>query len=135
LDISLSYVGEYMQYHPRGVVASAADLPFHSDAFDGVWSIGLIHHLTNEQAGSTFREMLRVCRPGGYVALLDAVLPTSFFRRPVAWVIRRMDRGGQMRTQEHLIRLLPSSAGWNIERVTYAATGLEMLVVWTQKPA
>ena len=131
LDISPSYVAEYRNLGGPGVVASAAQVPFRDGSFAGVWSVGLLHHLSDDLAGTTVREAIRVCRRGGYVAILDAVEPVAAWRRPLATIIRKLDRGRFMRSETALKALLPDSAQWNCTRFTFAATGLEMLVCLT----
>jgi ubiquinone/menaquinone biosynthesis C-methylase UbiE len=43
------------------------DIPYDDGAFDVVVSWGVLHHTADPWRG--FREMVRVCRPGGFVAL------------------------------------------------------------------
>jgi SAM-dependent methyltransferase len=131
LDISPGYVAEYRKLGGPGVVGSAAQVPFGDRSFEGVWSVGLLHHLPEDLAGAALREAIRVCRRGGYVAILDAVKPTAAWRQPLATMIRKMDRGRFMRSEEALKALLPDRPSWTCTRFTFAATGLEMLVCVT----
>ncbi len=131
VDISLSYLHEYAQRGTGAVAASAAALPLAARSCDGVWSIGLLHHMPDALAAAAVCEMVRVCRPGGYVAVFDAVLPEPRWRRPLAYLIRRGDRGRFMRSEAALRRLLPAADTWRCERFTYAATGLEGLLSWS----
>lgn len=129
LDISERYVSEWRKKGARAVVGSADALPFPDRSFDGVWSIGLLHHLPDDIVRRMLQECSRVCRhEGGYVAILDAVLPRVKWRRPVAHVIRRMDRGRFMRTEEELKTLLSPKYRWRTQRLTYTLTGLELLI-------
>ena len=129
LDLSESYIAEWVKKGARGVVGSADALPFAEASFDGVWSIGLLHHLPDDVVQRVMSECARVCRRnGGYAVVLDAVLPKSAWCRPLAWWIRRMDRGQFMRTEEQLQRLLHPDYQWATRRITYALTGLELLV-------
>jgi len=127
LDLSLKYTIAFRRLGHPAVTGSAAELPFPNQCFDSVWCIGLLHHLPDDMARQAVAEMLRVCRRGGYIAILDAVLPEHKLRRPVAYMLRRMDRGRFVRHQDNLISLLPVSESWNFERFTYALTGLELL--------
>lgn len=131
LDISPSYLAEYRNLGGLGVVASAAQVPFQDHSFEGVWSVGLLHHLSDDMASAALREGLRVCRRGGYVAILDAVKPDAAWRQPLATIIRKMDRGRFMRNEEALKALLPDPENWTCSRFTFATTGLEMLVCLT----
>lgn len=131
VDVSPSYLRKYAQRGADAVAASAAALPLAAHSCDGVWSVGLLHHLPDALAATALREMMRVCRPGGYVAVFDAVLPHPRWRRPLAYLIRRGDRGRFMRSEPALRQLLPAADTWRCERFTYAATGLEGLLCWS----
>jgi SAM-dependent methyltransferase len=128
LDINPHYVKVYNRRCSLGVVGSATRLPFPNASFAGVWSVGLLHHLPDTMALEAVSEAWRVCRMGGYCAILDAVKPVSVWRRPVAALIRHLDRGEFMRTGEQLLGLLSQVCGWQTARSTYAATGLELLI-------
>jgi ubiquinone/menaquinone biosynthesis C-methylase UbiE len=126
LDINLAYVAAYRTCGSPGVVASAVQMPFADHSFAGVWSIGLLHHLDDERVKAILSEAIRVTRPRGYVAILDAVTPIAG-RRPLASVIRYWDRGEFMRSERDLQALFPNREKWTYERFTAAGTGLEML--------
>ena len=133
LDLSPSYIKSYRNRGESGVVASAANVPFQDESFAGVWSIGLLHHLPDDIARAALTEAIWVCRPGGYVAILDAVVPRSVWKRPLAAFIRRLDRGAFMRREEAVRALLPGRDKWEFARFTFAATGLEMLACVLRK--
>lgn len=128
LDISLAYSAAYRRAGGVAVTGSATDLPFADASFAAVWSIGVFHHLPDPMVRIAIAEMLRVCAPGGRVVIYDAVLPCSPWRRPLATLIRRLDRGREMRSQEHLESLLPDRPNWTVSRHTYTLNGLEMAV-------
>lgn len=50
------------------VVGNAEELPFESDTFDCVCSMGVLHHTVN--AGKAVNEIYRVLKPGGKVILM-----------------------------------------------------------------
>lgn len=52
--------------------ANAMDLPFEDASFDAVWALESLHHMPDR--GRALREMARVLRPGGTVAIADFVL-------------------------------------------------------------
>ena len=128
LDLSFAYILTFSQRRGQAVTGSADVLPFLDNSFDGVWSIGLLHHLPDDLARQAVSEMLRICRPGGYIVIVDAVLPEPAWQRPVAWMIRRLDRGRFMRTQKTLESIIFQREGWVCERITYSLTGLEGLI-------
>jgi SAM-dependent methyltransferase len=114
--------------------ASAAALPFAADAFDLVWSLGLLHHLDDATALRAVAEMARVTAPGGRTIVFDGVLPEPAWRRPLAALIRHADRGRWMRREAALRALLPAADGWTHRRLAYAWTGLEGLWCVRVKP-
>jgi len=127
LDISQSYTVNFHGQSKPTVRASAAALPFASNSLNGVWSIGLLHHLPDLLAVATIEEMVRVCAFGGYVVIFDAVLPDPPLARPVAYFLRRIDRGRFVRREEELRSLISSFVPFTVERITYSHTGLEAL--------
>jgi SAM-dependent methyltransferase len=135
VDINPIYVDSYRANGATAYVASAAEAPFEDQSFDGIWCVGLLHHLPDDLARAVVREAERLCRPGGYVAILDAVLPRSAWRRPLAAGIRAMDRGEFMRRELELRAVLTPDADWEVHRFTYAGTGLEMLSCVLRKPS
>lgn len=133
LDISPAYTATFTG--PGGdraaVCASAGELPL-ADACCGlVFSLGLLHHLPDNLAARAVAEMVRVCAPGGKVVVFDGLLPDSALTRPLAWLIRKADRGRFMRTGAELAAVIGRSGtdGWRTEKLTYALTGLEGLAL------
>jgi len=147
VDINSSYIKEYtlgfldvdpnLIFNPPaarrrlGYLAKADKLPFQEPNFDEARSISFFHHLTDEEVILSVREMYRCILPGGRIIIFEDVWPKSGLKRPAAWLIRRFDRGGHMRHEEHLIGLfqkaLPGALTW--ERLTYTYTGLEYVCV------
>jgi len=134
LDLSFAYTLAFKNAGEIALTGSATALSFANSAFAGVWSIGLLHHLPKVAARQAIQEMLRVCQQGGYVAILDAVLPVSPWQRPVAHLVRKLDRGKFMRKQTELVSLLPERTAWEINRFTYTLNGLELLCCVYRKP-
>ncbi|WP_374373248.1 class I SAM-dependent methyltransferase [Dongia sp.] len=136
LDIEPSYAAAYTAAGHRAVVGSAAELPFPSESFQCVWTFAMFHHLPDNLAGKALAEAIRVTRPGGAVLVFDSILPRSVWRRPLAYAIRRLDRGRFMRPKERLLGLLPERAAWSVEHISYAATGLEgVFCIYRKAPA
>lgn len=127
VDLIPNYV-EAFNKNGRGkaVVGSCDALPFDSKSFFGVWCIGVLHHLDDEIAKKSISEMLRVCKSGGYVCIFDAVLPRSFWVRPLAYAIRKADRGGNVRL-ELAHRALFSGLSVEFDRHSISYTGLESI--------
>jgi SAM-dependent methyltransferase len=130
LDLSSDYIAAFVTHTEPAVVGSADALPFPDNSFDGVWSLGLLHHLPDVTAYKAVSEMLRVCRKGGYVVIFDAVMPESAWRRPIAYALRRLDRGGFVRQEGKFKAILPPvTHPYVIERLTYSFNGLEGIIV------
>lgn len=133
IDLSSNYTQAFASQKGEAVTGSATDLPFASDSFAGVWSIGLFHHLTDDMARAALSEITRVTGPGGVCVILDAVLPFSAWKKPIPWLIRKLDRGEFMRSQENIDEILASSgAKWHCERFSYSLYGLEAVICWSE---
>lgn len=128
VDADNCRVAAFARRNGRAVCASAMRLPFAGGEFDSVWSFGLLHHLSDEDARLTVKEMRRVTRPGGCLVVFDGVLPDAPWKHPLAAALRRMDCGHWMRSQAALEKLLAPSGDWERRRLTYALTGLEGLL-------
>lgn len=128
LDVSPAYTASFRHRGETAITGSAIALPLPDASFDGVWSIGLLHHLPDGSARQAVAEMLRVARPGGYIVIVDAVMPEPAWRRPVAWTVRKLDRGAHMRSQQALEALLVCRARWVCERFVYSFLGYEGLL-------
>ena len=130
LDLSHAYALAFHGHGNSAITGSAVALPFLERSFDGVWSIGLLHHLRDDEARRAVEEMIRICRPGGYIVVFDAVLPNPGWRHPVAYLIRRSDRGRYVRREEDFKALLPFGKNFIMERITYSLSKLEGMLVY-----
>lgn len=128
IDLSPARIAAFRRGGGAGLVASATSFPFADASFDAVVCVGLFHHLPEEEARPAVSEMLRVTRPGGRVLIVDGVPPESPWRRPAAWMLRRLDLGRWMRQQRDLESLLGAEGTWQVERIAYAWTGLEAVL-------
>jgi ubiquinone/menaquinone biosynthesis C-methylase UbiE len=128
LDLTYSYCKAFHEHTEPAVMGSASVLPFPSGSFEEVWSIGMFHHLSDTLAQQALDEMLRVCRSKGNVVIFDAVLPVRAWQRPLAYALRRADRGRFVRSQAAFELLLPQRLHWSVERVVYSRTGLEIVI-------
>jgi len=106
VDINRKYI-EHARLKHSGFfdVMDCTDLSFTDNYFDHVVSIATLHHMNRHQVKGMLTEALRVCKGGGSVHLLDAVLPSS----PYAVLKKiwfRLDRGDYQRTSQHLKSLM-----------------------------
>lgn len=66
------------------VTGSALDLPFEDGTFDVVHASQTVYHLPDRERG--IREMVRVCKVGGVVAVRDIILPSMIIEpKPARW--------------------------------------------------
>ncbi len=128
VDISFHYVAKNNIYGNYGAVASASDLPFADGCIDAVWSIGVFHHLPDSLFEKACKEMQRVCRKGGYTAILDAVFPKSIWRSPIAALLRKLDRGKYVRDQKTFEQMVAKFGEWSFDRFAYAWNDLEAII-------
>jgi len=75
----------------RYVVADARRLPFAADAFDVVFSYGVLQHFSKADVRHTLREVARVTKPAGYTWVQ---MPNSLGLRNVFQLARRRFREG-----------------------------------------
>ena len=84
-------------------VGSILDLPYDDQSFDAVWCANTMQYLSEEEVHTAIKEMCRVVRSGGLVAIKDYD-PTGmqFFPFPYTLCLRRyeaMARGGDQHGQ------------------------------------
>jgi ubiquinone/menaquinone biosynthesis C-methylase UbiE len=86
VDVSESMIGEARRRHDPLVaqlswrVADALDLPFEDDSFDARGAATVLQHVPDP--ASVLREMTRVLRPGGRIAILEFDHATTFVDSP-----------------------------------------------------
>ena len=95
-DINGDYL-DSISVPAKKVVCSATDLFFDDSSFDVVFSVGLFHHLDDEQFKASLREVRRVLRSGGVFIDLDNLWPTRI-TRITAFIVRWLDRGKHVRS-------------------------------------
>ena len=69
----------------------AFELPYPDQSFDRVLTSLMLHHLTSDNKRRTFREVLRVLRPGGGLYIVDFGKPHSPVVKPITQVIARLE--------------------------------------------
>ena len=93
--------------------ADAQSLPFADDTFDAVTVAFGLRNVSDTMQG--LREMLRVCRPGGQIGVLEFSKPTApGFKQLYSFYFRRvLPRVGQTlaRNQSEAYAYLPASVG------------------------
>lgn len=85
------------------LVMDAKRLAFAGDNFDVVFCAGLFHHLSDEDARTAAREMLRAAKPGGQIWIIDGVFPRK--ANLLGYILFALDRGRRLRQFDALARL------------------------------
>lgn len=134
IDVSLTAIRGVAEAGSLAVVGDSTRIPCRNDAAQEVWCFGLIHHLSDAAARATIEELLRICDPYGRVIVFDAVLPRKPLLRPLAYLLRRLDRGRFVR-DEGALRVLFPEGQWSISRHAYTVTGLELVVARSEVAA
>jgi len=144
LDVNPRYVGQYVRASAgrthrlvlRGVVASAAELPFADGSLDECRSAATLHHLPDDLASRALREMYRTLRPGGRLAVFDMVRPPSAASSPVGWLLCRIDRGRWVRSQPELTRMAGQACpgDWTVRSFWYTWARLRGCALTLSKP-
>lgn len=82
IDINSKYVERATKANrlPKANFAAgdATQIESIDGSFDGVFAMGLLHHLTDKQVTAATREMMRVCKKGGRILVIDPVIAHPF---------------------------------------------------------
>jgi SAM-dependent methyltransferase len=133
LDLSHAYAARFRAAGGNCVTASASEIPFPPNSFDAVFSVALLHHLPEDVARQTVREIVRVTRVNGHVVLFDPVLPKSPLMRPLAWTLCKLDRGRFIRRESAFAPAILGTANWKVQRITHSYLGTEGLLCLLKK--
>ncbi|MCB0968449.1 MAG: class I SAM-dependent methyltransferase [Ilumatobacter sp.] len=69
LDLAVGNAAAIRRRGARAVAGSLYALPFRSGSFDAVWTMSTLVHVPDARFDDAVRELLRVVRPGGAVAV------------------------------------------------------------------
>lgn len=105
IDINPDYIETARQrYGGRFEVMDASKLDFPENSFDDVITIATTHHLTDEEFVAMVAGALAVVGPGGYLHIIDAILPvTPSIAFKQLWF--GLDRGRHPRRIEAMVAL------------------------------
>lgn len=136
LDLEFDRIHSYAR-HRLGVVADAVRLPFRTGVLPEARCMAMLHHLPDDAARASLKEMKRVLMAEGRLLVMDGVWPRRPLLRPIAWLVDRFDAGRYFRTEEQLIDLVCGTLGAALpsRRFTHTYNGLEIIVFdWYVKP-
>lgn len=101
IDINQEYIRR-AEAKGKGLflVADATVLPFESETFDLIFTIGLLHHLDMQDRKKMLDEMKRVCKTNGYIFIVDGLVPSNRLN-VIGYILAKLDRGRfKMRAEE-----------------------------------
>jgi len=124
LDLDRTYIQHAKAAHSGDrshfVVGDATRPPFVENEFDYIISVGLYHHLSDRDTVSSLTTLGNLLSAKGYVIVCDAVYPKK--GNLPGYVLRRMDRGKNVRTFKDYEALLRSKFDTSI--IEYYSAGL-----------
>ena len=105
IDINPGYVKQARASLPgKFAVMDCTSLNYPDESFDEVVTIATTHHLNGDQLAMMVQEALRVCRLGGHLHVVDAILPLSPNLFKSVWF--GLDRGRFARKLDLLLAIL-----------------------------
>lgn len=119
------------QFGGRFLRGDGAQLAIRDGRVDAAFCVGVLHHLDDAAVGRMVREMLRVCRIGGTVVLLEPLAPEAgdgLLRRGLA----RLERGEFFRPFEALTGLLSGSVGAGLQVVRERTRPFDLGLYWAR---
>jgi SAM-dependent methyltransferase len=101
--------------HTNLVQASATEMPFPDNHFDGIVALDVLEHIDDHEGAA--REIQRVLKPGGTLVVTVPAYQSLWSRHDVALHHQRRYRAPQMKA-------LLERAGFSVERCTYTVSAL-----------
>jgi len=109
IDINPAYVEKARTLQSgRFEAMDCTRLGFADGSFDEVVTIATLHHIDDGQVERMVAEAIRVCRPGGYFHVIDAILPVA--PNVFKTALFRLDRGNHPRTLAHHLAVIGRAA-------------------------
>jgi cyclopropane fatty-acyl-phospholipid synthase-like methyltransferase len=105
-DINAAYLDEIPLPSNRKLVMSATDLTQLSGKFDLVFSVGLYHHLSEDDFSESICQIKNHLTSKGKLIVVDNIWPIGI--NPIAWLVRRFDRGEYVRAKNDVVRIVDS---------------------------
>jgi SAM-dependent methyltransferase len=109
IDSNPEYIAYAQKAHKGKFLSMEANqLEFPDSTFHYVFCVGLLHHMNDNMAAVTFKEMKRVCRAGGRIVILEPIYPTNKLNI-FGYIICRCDRGKFIRYVNDLAHILSNT--------------------------
>lgn len=103
IDISEQYIDSASSKYVNAdfMVCDATDYDLTQEMtkfWDVAVSIGLYHHLPDDEVLKNIKATLNHLKPQGKFYIFDAILPITFMSNPLGYVLRKLDRGKFVRS-------------------------------------
>lgn len=93
IDVNADYIRKAQEANTgRFLVGDAMVMPFNDGDFDLVFTVGVLHHLNQEQCKKMLYEMRRVSKVGGHILIVDGIIPTNRLNI-IGYTLAKLDRG------------------------------------------
>ncbi len=86
-------------------VGDATLLSFNSSQFNGIFSVGLYHHIDDKGTVDSLKSLKRFTTDSGRILVFDAVYPDAK-KNYLGYYLRKNDRGRFVRTRDQYVTLL-----------------------------
>lgn len=115
-DINFHYLHFSQSIFPGlgHAVCDAAVLPFPAGTFDRIFSVALFHHLSDQQALDSLKEMKLCLKPGGKIVIVD-LFQTEKRWDLVSRAVSRLDRGQFIRPRASMLALIRQAGNFEVE--------------------
>jgi ubiquinone/menaquinone biosynthesis C-methylase UbiE len=130
IDLDPQYIRIAKEKRPYGsfFVADAQDLSFQLEGFDLAALIGVLHHMSDEVANKTMKEVARVLKPDGFVLIAEPVFTKKSI---LSTFFLSHDRGRFIRTREKYEELF---AQFETVKQGYFSFSIHRFVSFVLKP-
>ena len=106
IDLDPKNIAYAKRHYPhRFDVADATALPFSPQSFSAALIVGVLHHLSKEDAAQALQELRRVLLPGGRALIMEDTHSPRFYVR----FMQKIDQGAHIRSFEEWQSLIGSA--------------------------
>lgn len=131
VDLNSRYIAAARRKHgDRFQTGNALDLTFLRRKFDRIISVGLMHHLDDQEVSAALDQFCSRLKAGGNIFIIDALWPQN--KNPVGRLLRRSDNGAFVRTYSQWetlfrnsldVQTLRTAKQWPFDYVFLRGTG------------
>lgn len=117
IDLNPAYIEKAKVNHKGNfTVGDATALAFGDETFNLVTTLGVTHHLNNQERVKMLAEMWRVCKKSGHILIVDGLVASNIW----GYLLAKMDRGRYKmkydKFKEMIKRAYPRKATFSFEK-------------------